>query len=112
MLGTLAITGVPPFAPFASELGIARAGLAGRPSAIGGTIAFFVATVLIFGGMLFHVLQVVLREPPRRVYVGSLGPSWLLFGAPLAVLALIGVWLPPLLSGPFVAVARVLAVAP
>jgi len=46
------------------------------------------------------------------VYVGSLGPSWLLLGAPLATLALIGVWLPPLLSGPFAAVARVLAVAP
>jgi len=112
LLGTLAITGVPPFAPFASELGIARAGLAGRPSAIGGTIAFFIATVLIFGGMLFHVLQVVLREPPRKVYVGSLGPSWLLLGAPLAALLAIGVWLPPLLSGPFAAVARVLAVAP
>ena len=68
--------------------------------------------VLIFGGMLLRVLQVVRRGPPRRLDVGSLGPAWLLLGTPLAAHALIGVWLPPFLSGPFAAVARVLAVAP
>ena len=111
VLGTLAISGLPPFAPFASELGIARAGLDGRPSAIGGIVVLLVATVLVFGGMSFHVLQVVLRRPPRRTYGGTFGPSWLLLGVPIGALAVIGVWLPPLLSGPFAAVARVLAVA-
>ena len=40
----------------------------------------------------------------------SSGPAWLLFGAPVAVLLFVGVWLPPVLSGPFAAVARVLEV--
>ncbi|HEV2251526.1 MAG TPA: proton-conducting transporter membrane subunit [Candidatus Limnocylindria bacterium] len=110
VLATLAISGLPPFGTFASELGIARAGLAGRPAAIAGVAALFVATVLVFGGMLFHVLQVVLRDPPRNTRPTSSGPVWLLFGAPVAVLLFVGVWLPPVLSGPFAAVARVLEV--
>jgi len=110
VIGTLAISGLPPFAPFASELGIVRAGLEGRPAAVAGVVALLLATVLVFGGMSFHVLQVVLREAPRRRYDVAFGPSWLVLGAPLAALLLIGVWLPPMLSGPFSAVARVLAV--
>jgi hydrogenase-4 component F len=109
-LATIAISGVPPFGTFASELGIARAGLAGRPSAVIGVVALFVATVLIFAGMLFHVLQVVLREPARTTRRVSSGPAWLLFGAPVAVLLFVGVSLPSGLSGAFAAVAGVLEV--
>src|SRR5712692_2160301 len=112
LLGTLAITGSPPFAPFASEFGIARAGFTGRPFAFAGALVLVAGTVLVFGGMLFHVLKVVLRAAPRHLHPAAFPFGTAFIGVPLALLLLLGVWLPPVLRDGFNATARVLGVAP
>jgi len=112
LLGTLAITGSPPFAPFASEFGIARAGFTGRPFAFAGALVLVAGTVLVFGGMLFHVLKVVLRAAPRHLHPAAFPFGTAFIGVPLALLLLLGVWLPSVLRDGFNATARVLGVAP
>lgn len=112
VIGTLAITGAPPFAPFASEFGIAQAGFAGRPAALAAAVVLIVGSVLVFGGMLFHVLNVVLRAAPRRLHVASFPFAAAFIGAPLALLLVMGIWLPPPLRDAFTAVAGVLRVVP
>ena len=47
VLLAIAITGAPPFSPFASELGVARAGLGGKPAAIAAAVALIASTVLV-----------------------------------------------------------------
>ncbi len=111
VLGTLAITGAPPFSPFASEFGIARAGFAGPLGAVAGATALLVGSVLVFGGMLFHVLRVTLREAPSRLHRAPFPLAAALIGLPIAALLVMGVWLPPMLRDGFIAVAAVLQVA-
>ena len=110
LIGTIAITGVPPFAPFASEFGIALAGLSGRPYAVAGAVVLVAGTVLVFGGMLFHVLNVVLRAAPRRLHAAPFPLGALLLGLPLVTLLVSGVWLPPVLRDGFTATAGVLGI--
>jgi len=112
VLGTLAITGAPPFAPFASEFGIAQAGFAGRPAAFAGAVVLLAGSVLVFGGMLFHVLGVVLRSAPKHVHAARFPFAAAFVGLPLAALLLLGIWLPPPLRDAFAAAARVLGVTP
>jgi hydrogenase-4 component F len=112
VIGTLAITGAPPFAPFASEFGIAQAGFAGRPAALAGAVVLLGGSVLVFGGMLFHVLSVVLRTAPRRLHAASFPFAAGFVGLPLGALLVMGIWLPPPLRDAFIAVARVLEVVP
>jgi hydrogenase-4 component F len=112
LIGTLAITGAPPFAPFASEFGIAQAGLAGRPGAIVGAFVLIAGSVLVFGGMLYHVLNVALRAAPRRVHAAPFPYGQAFVGVPLIALLVMGIWLPPPLREAFSAVAGVLGVVP
>jgi len=112
LLGTLAITGAPPFSPFASEFGIARAGFGGRPYAFAGAIVLVAGTVLIFGGMLAHVLGVSFRGVPRHLHAAPFPLGAALLAVPLGLLLVMGVWLPPALRDAFTATARVLGVAP
>lgn len=108
LIGAFAISGAPPFAVFASELGIVRAGLAGRPAAFAATAVLLVATLLVFGGMLFHVLHVLLSRPPRHSRAAAFRSGLPLIGAPLLALLVLGVWVPPGLRDAFLAVAAVL----
>ena len=112
LIGTLAITGAPPFAPFASEFGIALAGFAGRPRAIAGAVVLIAGSVLIFGGMLYHVLQVTMRAAPARVRPASFPFAAAFVGLPLGTLLVMGIWLPPALRDAFSAAAGVLGHAP
>jgi hydrogenase-4 component F len=112
VLGTLAITGAPPFAVFASEFGIAQAGFAGRPAALAAAVVLLGGSALVFGGMLFHVLNVVLRTASRRVHVAPFPFAGAFVGLPLGALLVMGIWLPPALRDGFIAVANVLKVAP
>lgn len=112
LAGTLAITGMPPFAPFASEFGIARAGFAGRPSALAGAIILVAGTVLIFAGMLFHTLNVTLRRAPRRAHPARFRFAPIFVGVPIGALLVFGVWLPEPLRDAFLATAGVLKVLP
>lgn len=108
LVGTLAITGAPPFAPFASEFAIARAGFAGRPAALAGAVVLLAGSALVFGGMLFHILRVVLRTPPRRLHGATFPFGGAFVGLPLLALLVMGLWLPEPLRDGFVAVAAVL----
>lgn len=112
LLGTLAITATPPFALFASEFGIARAGFDGRPAAMAAAVALITGGVLAFGGMLFHALSVALRPPPRHTRAAAFPFAAAFLGVPLVVLLVLGVWLPPFLREGFAAAAAVLRVAP
>ena len=109
LAGTLAIAGSPPFAPFASELGIALAGFAGRPAAVAASVVLVAGTVLIFGGMLYHVIQVTLRAAPANLAPATPLPfGWAFLALPLAALLVGGIWLPPFLTDAFTAVGAVL----
>lgn len=112
VLGAFAITATPPFAPFASEFGIARAGFDGGPPALAGAVVLIAGSVLVFGGMLYHVLHVALGPPPRRLRAADFPFAAAFIGVPLAALLVMGVWLPPVLHEGFTAVAAVLRVRP
>ncbi len=112
LIGTLAIAGAPPFAPFASEFGVAQAGFAGRPAAFAGAVVLISGSVLVFGGMLFHALNVVLRAAPRHLHATSFPFAAAFIGTPLCALLVLGIWLPPALRDAFAAAADVLRVVP
>jgi hydrogenase-4 component F len=112
VIGSLAIAGAPPFSPFASEFGILRAGFGGRPVAVAGAVVLIAGTVLIFGGMLFHSLNVALHPAPARTHGPGLRFGALFVGTPLALLLVLGVWLPPALRDGFTATAGVLGIGP
>ena len=67
---------------------------------------------LVFGGMLFHVLNVALRTAPRHLHVASFPFAAAFVCVPLVALLVMGIWLPPQLREAFSAVAAVLRVAP
>ncbi|MBI4912427.1 MAG: hydrogenase [Acidobacteria bacterium] len=95
LLGFLAITGTPPFAPFISEFNIAAAALNGGHVWIGA--AFLLLLSAIFLGMSDTVLQVVFGTPShervRTPYKDTIATTAPLVGA--LVLALVmGLWLP------------------
>jgi hydrogenase-4 component F len=95
LLGFLAITGLPPFAPFISEFNIAATALTGGHVRIGAL--FLVLLAGIFLGMSDTVLQVVFGTPsPQRVRTPY--KDAVVTTAPLIValgLALgLGIWLP------------------
>jgi len=97
-LGVLALLGFPPFSLFASELAIARAGVAdGMGWAVG---VAFVLVFVIFAAMVGHAQRMLLGEPDvadvdgpsRRVSATSAVP--LVVG--MSALALLGVSIWPI----------------
>lgn len=63
-LGVLALIGLPPFSIFASELGIARAGLGGDGAALGwATAAALLLVVIIAAALVNHTSRMLLGEP-------------------------------------------------
>jgi hydrogenase-4 component F len=95
LLGFLAITGLPPFAPFISEFNIAAGALTGGHMLAG--VAFLVLLAAIFIAMSETVLQVVFGTPsPRRVrtpYSDTFATTAPLIVA-LGLAGLLGMWLP------------------
>ena len=92
LAGILALIGLPPFAPFISEFIIFRTGLESHPwTAATGVILL----VVVFGGMLASVNQMLYGEPPTELPRGDALRLWL---APLAVnlalLLVLGITLP------------------
>lgn len=108
LLGLLAITGLPPFNLFPSEFTILAAGFrAGRYWVVGALLA---ALALAFAGMLLHVKEMALGDPPPAIGArgeagaGSVLPLLL----PLSLVVLCGLWLPPALSRAALQVAALL----
>ena len=97
LAGTLALIGLPPFAPFISEFIIFRAGLESHPWA---ATAGIVLLVIVFGGMLASVNQMLYGEPPDDLPRGDALRLWLMpLAANFALLLMLGLTLP----APFVA---------
>ena len=120
VLGFFAITGTPPFGPFLSELAILRAAFAqGR---VGLGLATLAALALVFLGMARVVLRMAYGRPldGGSGAAGASAPasstpppreSWLAVGPPALLFSfvlLLGVWVPPIVSGAIEQAARAL----
>ena len=99
LAGFFAITGSPPFGPFVSELTILRAAMNGQQYLVGAL--FLVALVVVFFGMGATVLAVVQGEPPKSAPETSFKDRLVTVASPLAFMALVlllGLYIPPSLS--------------
>ncbi len=97
LLGTFAITGVPPFAIFVTEFGIVGAGFAQGNVAV--AVALVIALAIVFAGAFGHALDMALGRPRLRLdpmLIGPLGAVALV--VPAALIILFGVYVPPPVS--------------
>jgi hydrogenase-4 component F len=94
LLGFLAATGAPPFAPFLSEFTILRAAVSEHRFGLAG--AFLGLLLLVFIGMGATVLAVVQGDPPegRERPAAERVQKLVPIAALLALVVLLGVWLP------------------
>jgi hydrogenase-4 component F len=92
LAGTLALMGLPPFAPFISEFIIFRAGLESHPWSAAAAV---ILLVVIFGGMLSSVNRMLYGEPPADLPRGDALRPWLApLAANFALLLVLGLTLP------------------
>jgi hydrogenase-4 component F len=92
--GLLAISGSPPFGPFLSELTLLTGAV--RSGAIGTVVALLSLQALIFISMGSAVLGMVLGPAPAAAAPARRESLWLVAppAALLALVLLLGVWLP------------------
>ncbi len=110
LLGTLAVTGTPPFSLFQSEFTILQAGFAAQHVAL--SILYVVLLVAIFAGFFYHVSQLVLGPPdgsPRGE--PCRWKTYPIIGLFVFIL-LLGFWLPAPLYSLVTGAARILTVHP
>ena len=112
MLGALlALLGVAPFAPFMSELAIARAAV--QSGATWTLILFLAGLSVVFVGVLRYVLGLAWGRPDREPLPERRGVlDVLLVVVPLGVLLLLGLWLPAPFEAVLLQAARVIGGAP
>src|SRR6266545_659896 len=92
LAGSLALIGLPPFAPFISEFIIFRAGLETHPWAAGAGVLLL---VVVFGGMLASVNRMLYGEPAAHIRNGDTLRVWLApLAANFALLTVLGLTLP------------------
>ncbi len=93
LLGTLAITGVPPFNLFISEFLILSGSFSSKSFLVGSLILLFI--VAAFAGFVHHLNQMAFGTPKDHLPSGEENPSGLLPLAILLVLVLLlGVYIP------------------
>lgn len=97
LLGTLAVTGVPPFSIFQSEFTTLSAGLAAGREWL--AFLFIAGLVTIFTGFLVHMARMNLGVPQEPAAVAVRECPWKLGATVLAAASVVGlgVWLPPFL---------------
>jgi hydrogenase-4 component F len=107
LAGFFAVTGSPPFGPFLSELTILRGIIAHARYGLAGL--FLLLLLVVFVGMGSTVLAVVQGEPhadlPRNGFhdtIGTVGPILAL----MALVVLLGVYVPPIVDDALRAAAR------
>ena len=94
VLGILVLVGAPPFSIFMSELWIVRSGLgAGHALAV---FAFLGGAAIVFVAAIEHVVGMLWQRPDTTATPRATGPRtrWFLVVLPLALLLLVGVWMP------------------
>jgi hydrogenase-4 component F len=113
LLGFLAITGSPPFAPFISEFTILRGIFSGGHYLTGGLFLFFLAVIFI--GMGSTVLSIVFGTSPERKGDTNYRETFMTTGTPLVLLLIIlvlGIYLPEPARKLFAEAAALLEVKP
>ena len=99
LVGLLALIGTPPFSVFMSELWIARVGVEGGH--LYAVVGFFAAAAVVFVAAFRHAVEMTWAgdgtPPPGPASVGQVGAPLVL--APLALLLLLGIWLPSAFGG-------------
>jgi hydrogenase-4 component F len=97
LLGTLAISGLPPSGIFLSELGIVIAGFEQDLAWVG--LAILALLAATFAGMCRHLVGLALGRPIRPIEPAKSNPVILVALAPLAVaVVMLGVWVPSWLA--------------
>ena len=112
LVSFFALTGSPPFLPFFSEITIFTAAFANDRPIVGTVVVLMVMT--IFVGMALTVLPVVFGDPPKNRQRTKYHDAPLLIIPPailLAIMALLGIWLPEPLSRILTDAAALLGVA-
>jgi hydrogenase-4 component F len=100
LAGFFAITGSPPFGVFLSEFIILRAAIDSDQFLIAGL--FLAMLFVVFVGMGATVLSVVQGEPPKDLRPTAYHDSFLMVGPAIACLALVlllGLYIPPPING-------------
>lgn len=94
LFGLLALIGTPPFSVFMSELWIARVGI--ERDHVVAVVAFFVTAAIVFIAAFRHAIEMTWDGPDNRPPTGQTrGLHFGLVAAPLALLLVIGLWMPP-----------------
>lgn len=96
LAGALMLAGAPPSGLFVSEFSLLIAGFStGRaiPSAV-----LLACLTLIFVGMFFHVGRMTLGNPRATVARGESVRALMFVGGPLALIAILGIFVPPPLN--------------
>ena len=98
LVGVLAITGLPPFGMFVSELSIFAAGFREGYAVV--TVALIAVLALIFTGIYAHFGGMIFGSPVKRALAGGdIGKaSVALFGLLAVAITLLGLWVPPPLT--------------
>ncbi|MHB1004185.1 MAG: hydrogenase 4 subunit F [Chloroflexota bacterium] len=93
LLGTFAITGVPPFAIFVTELGIVGAGFAQGSPLIG--LVLIVALAVVFAGAFGHALEMAFGRPLLQLTPVRIGPyGGIALAVPTALMVMLGLHVP------------------
>lgn len=93
LLGTFAITGVPPFAIFVTEFGIVGAGFAQGNPAVGAILIACLAVV--FAGAFGHALEMAFGRPRLKLTPVLAGPSGAVaLALPTAFVVMLGLYVP------------------
>lgn len=97
LIGTFAITGVPPFAIFVTEFGIVGAGFAQGNVVV--AVVLVIALAIVFAGAFGHALDMAFGRPRLNLSPLAIGPlSAVAMVVPTALIVLFGFYIPPLVS--------------
>lgn len=97
MVGTFAITGVPPFAIFVTEFGIVGAGFASGHAWVG--VVLIAALAIVFAGAFGHAFEMAFGHPRPKLTPVLVGPfGAVALGVPAAFMILFGLYVPPPVS--------------
>jgi hydrogenase-4 component F len=111
LLSLLALIGVVPFAVFMSELQIVKAAMDAHAIAL--LVTFLAAAGIVFIGAFGHATSIAWGTPPEEARPQPAGPvDALLVVFPLALLLLLGLWMPQPLRDVFEQAARVVRPVP
>ncbi len=97
LLGSLAIVGLPPFNIFISELTIMVAGFREQKFIV--TVLFILLLVLIFAGMLQHIMKMVFTREATPLARGEISPYCVAsYALPVLLMFIGGFYVPELLD--------------